>query len=82
MVQVHIHVGRLREEDDASTDPCGTLEVTGSPLVYGCLERFSPIPASSLAYHNSGVWLPDGGGVLRQMLLRNPAAQRRSSHPR
>ena len=29
MVQVHIPVGRLRQEDGASTDPCGTLEARG-----------------------------------------------------
>ena len=75
----------------ASTDPCGTPEVIvadedvsplGSPVLYGCSEIVSPIPASSLAYHSGGVWLPDGRGVLCEMHLRYQAAQRRSGHHR
>ena len=74
----------------ASTDPCGTPEVTGAGEDFSlpgllpvcvCSESFSPIPASSLAYRTDGVWLPAGGGTLCQTPLRSPTAQRRSGHP-
>ena len=39
MVQVQIPVGRLREEDGTSTDPCWTLEVTAANEEFHLLDH-------------------------------------------